>query len=85
MNNVFIVEEMKIGVEMNGYDEEMVNAEEVETKVKWVMESQGGQALRDRLAEVKDRAVKALKEGGSSYAAFVEFLKDIDSMAHLHP
>lgn len=85
MNKVFIVEEMKLGVEMNGYDEEMVKAEEVETKVKWVMESQGGRALRDRLAEVKERSVKALKEGGSSHAAFVEFLKDIDSMAHLHP
>ncbi|EES01428.1 anthocyanidin 5,3-O-glucosyltransferase [Sorghum bicolor] len=75
MNKVFIVEEMKLGVEMNGYDEGMVKAEEVETKVKWVMESQGGRALRDRMVEVKDRAVKALKEGGSSHDAFVEFLK----------
>ena len=33
MNNVFIVEEMKLGVEMNVYDEEMVKAKEVETNV----------------------------------------------------
>ena len=47
MNNVFIVEEMKLGVEMNVYDEEMVKAKEVETNVKWVMESQGGRALKN--------------------------------------
>ncbi|RCV27234.1 hypothetical protein SEVIR_5G311100v4 [Setaria viridis] len=79
MNKVFIVEEMKLGVEMKGYNEEVVKAEEVETKVKWVMESEGGQALRKRVVEVKERAAEALKEGGSSHAAFVEFLKDLDT------
>ncbi|KAG2600495.1 anthocyanidin 5,3-O-glucosyltransferase-like [Panicum virgatum] len=80
MNKVFIVEVMKLGVEMKGYDEELVKAEEVETKVRWVMESQGGQALRDRVAEVKGRAIEAIEEEGSSHAAFVEFLKDLDTM-----
>ncbi|KAF8751361.1 hypothetical protein HU200_012032 [Digitaria exilis] len=83
MNKVFIVEEMKVGVEMSGYDEEVVTAEEVETKVRWVMESEGGQALRKRVEEVKDKASQALKEGGSSHAAFVEFLKDLDNMRSL--
>ncbi|CAL4954693.1 unnamed protein product [Urochloa decumbens] len=79
MNKVFIVEVMELGVEMKGYNEELVKAEEVETKVKWVMESEGGQELRKRVAEVKDRAAEALKEGGSSHAAFVQFLKDLDT------
>ncbi|KAJ1285266.1 hypothetical protein BS78_03G267100 [Paspalum vaginatum] len=77
MNKVFIVEEMKLGVEMKGYNEDVVKAEEVETKVRWVLESKDGQALRKRVEEVKDRAMEALKEGGSSHAAFVEFLKDL--------
>ncbi|RLN21902.1 anthocyanidin 5,3-O-glucosyltransferase-like [Panicum miliaceum] len=81
MNKVFIVEEMKLGVEMKGYDEELVKAEEVETKVRWVMESEGGQALRKRVEEVKGRAIEAIGEGGSSHAAFVEFLKDLDNMS----
>ena len=81
MNKVFIVEEMKLGVVMKGYDEELVKAEEVETKVRWVMESQGGQALRDRVAEVKGRAIEAIEEEGSSHAAFVEFLKDLDNVS----
>jgi hypothetical protein len=79
MNKVFLVEEMKLGVEMKGYDEEVVKAEEVETKVKWVMESEDGQALRERMAELKERAAEALGEGGSSHAAFVQFLKDLDT------
>ncbi|CAL4947567.1 unnamed protein product [Urochloa decumbens] len=80
MNKVFIVEEMKLGVEMRGYDEEVVTAEEVETKLRWVMESEDGRALRERVLVVKDRAAEALKEGGSSYAAFVEFLEDLETV-----
>nr|CAB3478216.1 unnamed protein product [Digitaria exilis] len=35
LNKVFIVEEMKLGVALRGFDEEVVKAEEVEAKVKW--------------------------------------------------
>uniref|UniRef100_A0A0E0FSS2 Glycosyltransferase n=1 Tax=Oryza nivara TaxID=4536 RepID=A0A0E0FSS2_ORYNI len=77
LNKVFVVEEMKLGVEMRGYDEEVVVAEEVEAKVRWVMESEGGQALRQRAAAVKDAAAQAIKEGGSSHAAFFKFLEDL--------
>jgi len=48
LNKVLIVEEMKLGVVLRGYDEEVVKAEEVEAKVRWVMESEGGRALRER-------------------------------------
>ncbi|KAL5226736.1 hypothetical protein ABZP36_015001 [Zizania latifolia] len=77
MNKVFIVEEMKVGVAIDGYDEEMVKAEEVEAKVRWVMECECSEALRQRVAEVKDAATKALDEGGSSRSAFVKFLQDL--------
>ncbi|KAL6616008.1 hypothetical protein ACP70R_038278 [Stipagrostis hirtigluma subsp. patula] len=77
MNKVFIVEEMKLGVELQGYDEEVVKAEEVEAKVKFVMDSEGGRALRERATVEKSMAAEALKEGGSSRAAFVEFLNDL--------
>jgi hypothetical protein len=36
---------MKLGVEMRGYNEEMVKAEEVEEKARWIMASEGGKAL----------------------------------------
>ncbi|KAG2600493.1 anthocyanidin 5,3-O-glucosyltransferase-like [Panicum virgatum] len=77
LNKVFIVEEMKLGVALRGYDEEVVKAEEVEAKVRWVMESEGGRALRERATAEKSKAVQALSEGGSSRAAFVEFLNNL--------
>lgn len=79
VNKVHIVEEFKLGVEMRGYNEEVVKAEEVETKVRWVMESEGGKALRERVEAAKSAAAEALKEGGSSHIAFVQFLEDLDA------
>jgi UDP:flavonoid glycosyltransferase YjiC (YdhE family) len=81
VNKVHIVEEMKLGVEMRGYNEEVVKAEEVEEKVRWIMTSEGGKALRERVAAAKDGAAEALKEGGSSHFAFVQFFKDLDTAA----
>ncbi|XP_062206774.1 anthocyanidin 5,3-O-glucosyltransferase-like [Phragmites australis] len=80
MNKVFIVEEMRLGVEMRGYSEEVVKADEVEAKVRLVMESEGGQALRERVVATKVRAAEVLKEGGSSHAAFVKFLEDMETV-----
>ncbi|KQK05270.1 anthocyanidin 5,3-O-glucosyltransferase [Brachypodium distachyon] len=75
-NKVFVVEEMGAGVEMAGYDEEVVKAAEVEEKVRWVMESEAGQALRERAMAAKVKAYEAVDEGGASRAAFAEFLRD---------
>ncbi|CAL4961561.1 unnamed protein product [Urochloa decumbens] len=77
LNKVFIVEEMKLGVVLRGYDEEVVKAEEVEAKVKWVMDSEGGRAIQEHAAAEKNKAVQALNGGGSSHAAFVEFLNNL--------
>ncbi|KAF0906970.1 hypothetical protein E2562_013550 [Oryza meyeriana var. granulata] len=77
LNKVLIVEEMELGVEIEGYNEETVAAEEVEPKVRWVMASDGGRALRRRAAEAKDAAAEVLEEGGTSHMAFVQFLKDM--------
>ena len=77
MNKVFMVEEMKIAVEMQGY-EELVSAEEVEAKVRLVMETEEGKALRERLAVAREKALEATKEGGSSEVAFAEFLRDLE-------
>ncbi|XP_051225883.1 anthocyanidin 5,3-O-glucosyltransferase-like [Lolium perenne] len=79
VNKVQIVEEMKLGVEMRGYNQEVVKAQEVEEKVRWVMASEGGKALRARAAAAKEGAAEALKEGGSSYSAFVQFLQNLDT------
>jgi hypothetical protein len=38
LNKVFVVDDMKAGVVMEGYDEELVKAKEVENKVRLVLQ-----------------------------------------------
>jgi hypothetical protein len=78
MNKVFMVEEMKIAVELQGYDD-LVKAEEVEAKVRLVMETEEGKILRERLEVAREKALEATKEGGSSEVAFAKFLRDLES------
>ncbi|OAY76889.1 Anthocyanidin 5,3-O-glucosyltransferase [Ananas comosus] len=78
MNKVFLVDEIRVGVAVDGYDQVLVAADEVERKVRLLMETEDGQRLRARAAELKDKAAAALDEGGSSHAAFQEFLKDLE-------
>ena len=74
MNKMFVVEDMKIGIELKGYNVGFVHANEIEIKVKWIIESEEGGELRSRMLEMKESAKKAMKEGGSSSRAFTEFL-----------
>ncbi|OEL28047.1 Anthocyanidin 5,3-O-glucosyltransferase [Dichanthelium oligosanthes] len=86
LNKVFIVEAARVGVEMAGYDRdrEVVAAEEVESKVRWLMESEEGRALRGRRAALaKEKALEALQQGGTSYNALLEFVRDLDRGASL--
>ncbi|KAF3336278.1 Anthocyanidin [Carex littledalei] len=75
INKVFLVEEIKIGIELKGYNEGFVQADELEAKLKWIIGSEGGAELRNRMMKVKESAIKAMKEGGSSFHAFAEFLE----------
>ncbi|WVZ68903.1 hypothetical protein U9M48_017779 [Paspalum notatum var. saurae] len=77
MNKVHLVEEMRLGVVVEGYEKELVKADQVEAKVRLVMESDEGKKLRERIVMAKEMAADALKEGGSSDVAFGEFLKGL--------
>ncbi|CAL4909234.1 unnamed protein product [Urochloa decumbens] len=82
VNKVFIVEEARLGVEMAGYDgETAVAVEEVESKVRWVMGSEGGRALRERAEVAKEKAMEALEQGGTSHNDLLEFLRGFDGDA----
>jgi UDP-N-acetylglucosamine:LPS N-acetylglucosamine transferase len=76
MNKVFMVEEAGIGVEVVGWQQELVKAEEVEAKVRLVLESEEGENLRARVTAHKEAAAAAWKNGGSSRTAFRQFLLD---------
>jgi hypothetical protein len=79
MNKVFITEDVGVGVEMEGYRVGFVRAEEVEKKVRLVMESEEGRVIRARAAARKNEAVAALEDGGSSRASFARFLLDVEN------
>ncbi|CAN6356787.1 unnamed protein product [Urochloa humidicola] len=83
LNKVFIVEEMRLGVEMAMDGEGFVPAEEVEKKVRWVMgDSDGARELKERAVAARDKVAEALADGGSSQAAFVEFVKDLEASSN---
>ncbi|CAN6334732.1 unnamed protein product [Urochloa humidicola] len=71
LNKVFIVEEMRLGVEMAMDGEGFVAAEEVEKKVRWVMgDSDGARELSERAAKARVKAAEALADGGLVTGSF---------------
>lgn len=82
MNEVFMVDEAGIGVEVVGWQQGLVKAEEVEAKVRLVLESEDGEQLRAPVMAHKEAAAMAWEDGGSSRAAIAQFLVDVDSLGH---
>jgi hypothetical protein len=82
MNKVFVVEDMKIGVAMDGYDEVIVKAAEVEAKVRLVMETEQGKEIRERTKLAKQMAADALDSGGSSTEACADFINSLSISTH---
>ncbi|KAJ3708442.1 hypothetical protein LUZ61_012147 [Rhynchospora tenuis] len=76
INKVLLVEELKVGVVMDGYDKELVRAEEIEAKMRYLMESEGGRMVRERMVSSREKAVEALAEGGPLDGELRAFLKD---------
>ena len=69
MNLRLLEKELRLAVALEGYDGGIVAAEEVATKVWWLMDSGGGTALRERTLAAMARGKEALRQGGESEAA----------------
>ncbi|TVU11111.1 hypothetical protein EJB05_44675, partial [Eragrostis curvula] len=83
LNKVLITDSMGVGMEMEGYSAGFIKAEEVEAKVKLVMGSELDRELRAQVMARKKDARTALEDGGSSHAAVVQFLTDVNNLAEL--
>ncbi|XP_047043821.1 anthocyanidin 5,3-O-glucosyltransferase-like [Lolium rigidum] len=79
MNKLRMVGEMGIAAEMVGWQRGLVEAAEVEGKVRMVMETEDGGELRARASAHMKAAAAAWDDGGSSRAAFARFLSDVES------
>jgi len=53
-------------MELDGWRHGFVRAEEVEVKVRLVMQCKAGERLRERVPTYKEAAAMAWKDGGSS-------------------
>uniref|UniRef100_A0A0E0LBD2 Glycosyltransferase n=1 Tax=Oryza punctata TaxID=4537 RepID=A0A0E0LBD2_ORYPU len=79
MNKVFIVEEMKVGIEVRGYKPGvLVHADIVDATLRRITESDAQQGVLERVMAAKDSAAVAWKDGGPSGTAFAEFLKNME-------
>ncbi|KAJ1285268.1 hypothetical protein BS78_03G267300 [Paspalum vaginatum] len=81
MNKVFLTVDIGTGVELQGYNTGFIKAEEIEAKVRLVLEGEEGKELRTRAAELKKEVEEALEDGGSSQAAFLLFLSDVKNFS----
>lgn len=77
LNKVLLTDTIMVGVAVKRCDDGVVQAEEVETKIRWLMESEGGRMLKDHMMAVKEKAEKAMAKDGSSTKAFIELLRDL--------
>ncbi|GAV76325.1 UDPGT domain-containing protein [Cephalotus follicularis] len=74
-NRVLLVEEMKIALPMNELENGFVSAAEVEKRVRELMDSVEGNLVRERTMAMKNAAMYALSEGGSSRIALAKFVE----------
>ncbi|KAL0400675.1 UNVERIFIED_CONTAM: UDP-glycosyltransferase 88B1 [Sesamum latifolium] len=74
MNRVVLVEDMKVALRMEVAEDDFVAAEEVERRVRELMESEKGREIRNVVEEMSVEAKGAMREGGSSIAALAKLL-----------
>ena len=72
LNRVVLVEETKLALGLNESEDGFVSATELEKRVRELMDSEVGTEVRERVSSLRDEAVAAVKEGGSSHVALAK-------------
>ncbi|KAF7148517.1 hypothetical protein RHSIM_Rhsim03G0195300 [Rhododendron simsii] len=74
-NKVCSVEEMKVALALEESEGGFVSADELEKRVRELMDSESGKRVRERVMEMRDGAKAALGEGGTSRVALAELVE----------
>ncbi|XP_061952689.1 UDP-glycosyltransferase 88B1-like [Populus nigra] len=75
MNRIFLVEGMKVALAFReAGDDHFVNAAELEERVIELMNSEKGEAVRERVLKLREDAVAAKSDGGSSCIAMAKLV-----------
>lgn len=82
LNAKMVEEELKIGLRIDGPPfrgggSGLVRWEEVERKVRKLMEGEGGDEARRKVREMAEAARQAMEEGGSSWHALNSVINEI--------
>jgi hypothetical protein len=72
MTRVVLVKELKVALTVNESEDGLVSAAELEKRVRELMDSEAGKEVRERVSCMRDDAVAAVKEGGSSRVALAK-------------
>ncbi|KAK4431418.1 UDP-glycosyltransferase 88B1 [Sesamum alatum] len=75
MNRLVLVEDMRVALRMEVAEDDFVAAEEVEQRVRELMESEKGREIRKVVEEKSVEARAAMREGGSSIAALAKLVE----------
>ncbi|KAM0899533.1 hypothetical protein ACQ4PT_021216 [Festuca glaucescens] len=76
INRVFLEKELGLAVAVEGYDKDVVQANEVASKVSWIVDSDGGRLLRERTLVAMRQPKEAMRHGGESDLTFARMLQD---------
>jgi len=76
MNRILLANEFKVAIAAKMESNDFVRREEVERAVRELMEEESGMRVRARVKELKEKAVSALEEGGSSYKAMADAMSE---------
>lgn len=74
-NKILLVEEIKIALPLNGSDDWFISSDEIERRVKQIIGSEEGEAVRERVLKLSAEAKAALGEGGTSKMALAKLVE----------
>ncbi|XP_073128814.1 baicalein 7-O-glucuronosyltransferase-like [Henckelia pumila] len=78
LNRVFMVEEMKVALRLDMADDGFVTAAELEKRIRELMESENGNGVRRRVADMKNAGKAAAENGGSSVVDLEKFMSAVN-------
>ncbi|KAM5557465.1 UDP-glycosyltransferase 88A1-like [Rosa sericea] len=75
LNRVVLVEEIKIALPVNESKSGFVSANEVENRVRELMDSEEGESIRKKIEALRSEANAALSDGGTSKVALAKLVE----------
>ncbi|GAV72730.1 UDPGT domain-containing protein [Cephalotus follicularis] len=78
VNMKYLVEEIKVAVTVAQQRDGFVSADNLEMRVTELMESKEGKAMRERMKALKEEALRATSEGGSSRVALAKLAATLE-------